>query len=95
MTVATFDSRTARERWGELLDDAATTDIVITRYGRPKAVLIAYEDFEALQDILDDLRAGRRIDALLEEIAKDPSRVVPYAEVRAQLVAEGVLDDEG
>ena len=94
MGVATFDSRTAREKWGLLLDNAATTDIVITRNGRPRATLIAYEDWLAILDELDDVRSARRVDALLKEIAADPTTARPYAEFRAELVAEGLLDVE-
>jgi prevent-host-death family protein len=96
MTVQTIDSNRARTRWRDVLDTVTTgaSDIVIERYGKPVAVVIAYRDFLALQDELDDLRAARRAEAVYEEWKIDPSSVRPYADFRAELVAEGKLDDD-
>jgi PHD/YefM family antitoxin component YafN of YafNO toxin-antitoxin module len=57
-------------------------------------VVISYADYEALQDELDDLRAARRAAAIYEEWKSDPSSARPYAEIRAELVAEGKLDEQ-
>ena len=93
MAVATFDSREARAQRRNLLDTAAAgeSDIVITRYGKPVAALIDYEYYLALQEELDELRAIRRADRAYAEYLRDPSSARPYSEIRAQLVAEGVL----
>ena len=42
----------AKARLNELVDDAASThdQIVITRHGRPAAVIVAAEDLESLQE---------------------------------------------
>jgi antitoxin Phd len=96
MTIATWDSNDARIRWRELIDTAAAgvADVVITRYGKPVAAVIDYEDFLALQEELDDLRAAKRADAAFEEYLHDPSTVVPWEEVLAEFVAEGKLSTE-
>jgi prevent-host-death family protein len=93
VTVQTYDSNTARAKWRELLDKAgAGRDAVIERYGQPTAALIPYEDFLALQDELDDLRAGRRAQEAYEAWQRDPSLGTPLAEVEAELRAKGLLD---
>ena len=94
MTIATWDSNDARIKWREMLDTAAAgvTDVVITRYGKPLVAVIDYEDFLALREELDDLRAARRADAIFEEYLRDPSSARPWDEIRSDLVAEGRLD---
>ena len=96
MTVQKLDSNRARTQWRDVLDTAATgaSDIVIERYGKPVAVVIAYRDFLALQDELDELRAARRAEAVYEEWKSDPSSARPYADFRAEMVAEGKLDGD-
>jgi prevent-host-death family protein len=70
------------------------TEYIITLRGEPVSVLIDYADWLALQDELDDLRAARQADAVLDEYLRDPSTARPYSEIRAELVAEGLLDEE-
>ena len=96
MTVQKLDSNRARTRWRDVLDTVAAgaSDIVIERYGKPVAVVIAYRDFVALQDELDDLRAARRAEAVYEEWKSDQSSARPYADFRAEMVAEGKLDGD-
>ncbi len=92
--VATIDSREARTQWRTLMDGAGAgeTDFVITRYNKPIATLINYDDWLALQDELEDLRVGRRADAVYQAWKRDPSTARPWTEIRAELVAAGVLD---
>lgn len=94
MTIATWDSNDARIKWREVVDTAAAgvADVVITRYGKPVVAVIDYEDFIALQEELDDLRAARRADAAFDEYSRDPSIARSWAEVRDELIAEGKLD---
>ncbi len=95
MTVSTLDSNDARAQWRSLLDQAGAgeADIVITRYGKPVATLIDYDDWIALQEELDDLRSARRANAIYREYLHDPSTARPWADIRAELVAEGLLDE--
>ncbi len=55
--------------------------------------MIDYEDWVALQDELDDLRAARRANEVYQEYLRDPSTARPWADIRAELVAEGLLGD--
>ena len=64
----------AKNRFGELLDNAQREPVTIEKHGRPVAVLVSaqeYKDLEALRlaslkiDIrkgLDDIAAGRTVD---------------------------------
>jgi prevent-host-death family protein len=96
MTVTTWDSRAARENWRKLLDSATSghSDIVITRHGQPAAALIAYEDYLALQEELDELRAARHAETIVTAWRADPSIARPWGEVEAELVIGGLLDAE-
>jgi PHD/YefM family antitoxin component YafN of YafNO toxin-antitoxin module len=95
MPVKVLDSNTARTQWRDILDTAGggNTDVVVERYGKPMVAVIAYDDFLALQEELDDLRAGRRAAEAYEAWQKDPGRGTPYEDFRAELVAEGLLDE--
>ena len=97
MTVQTLDSNRARAKWRDILDQATSgaSDVVIERYGKPVVAVIAYADFVALQDELEELRAARRAAAIYEEWKRDPSSARPYAEFRAEMVAERALGDDG
>lgn len=57
MTVAgeakltrTVTSKQALRHWKELTDQALREPVVITSHGRPRHVLLAYEDYERLRD---------------------------------------------
>lgn len=95
MTIATWDSNDARIKWRELIDTAAAgvADVVITRYGKPVAAVIDYEDFLALQEELDDLRAAKRADAAIQAYRSDPSIAVPWEDALAEFVAQGKLSE--
>ena len=95
MLAKIMNSRAARQHWRDLLDTAhkGEVDTVIERNGQPVAALIPFEDYEALQEELDDLRAGRRAQAAVEAWERDPSRAKPLAEVEEELRVEGLLDE--
>lgn len=94
MPYQIFNSDDARTHWRDILDAAnAGDDVVIARYGKPMAAVIAMADYEAIIDELDDWRAGRRAQATLEAWRVEPSRGRPYSAVRADLIADGILDD--
>jgi PHD/YefM family antitoxin component YafN of YafNO toxin-antitoxin module len=95
MPVKVLDSNTARTRWRDIMDTASggDTDIVVERYGKPMVAVIAYDDFLALQEDLDDLRASRRVAEAYKAWKADPDRGMPYEDFRAELIAEDLLDE--
>ena len=58
----------ARNRLSEIVDDVATTgsEFVITRHGRPAAVVIGYEEFESRLETLNILADEGTMTALAE-----------------------------
>lgn len=95
MIVKTLDSNKARTQWREILDSASSgnMDVVVERYGKPVVAVIAYVDYVALQEEIDDLRATRRAAEAYEAWKQDPGRAKPWEGVEAELVAEGLLDE--
>ena len=96
MDTAIVSSREARTKWRTVLDtvDKGAADVVIERYGKPIAAIIPYVDYEALLEELEDLRDAHYALAALEEYERDPSTARSYQEIRAELIAEGVWDDD-
>jgi prevent-host-death family protein len=93
MTVRVVDSNRARIHWREVLDAArAGVDSVIEHYGKPTAVVLPYADWQALQEELDDLRAARRAQAAYADWQRDPQQGRPWAEVKAEMQRDGLLD---
>jgi prevent-host-death family protein len=92
--IPVFSSDEARTHWRDILDIGMRGgDVVVERYGKPVVAVIPYEDYEALIDALDDLRDGRLAAVRLAEWERDPSVARPYEDIRAEMVAEGRLDD--
>lgn len=46
----------AKTHFGKLLDDARKEPVVITKSNRPVAIMMAYEDYEALQQEISQLK---------------------------------------
>ena len=80
-------SRDARQQWREILDDVVSgrSDITITRYGEPVAVLIPAEDYESLAEELEELRLGRIAEETYAAYLANRESAVPYEEFRGEL----------
>ncbi len=83
-------SRDARQQWREILDDVVSrrSDITITRYGEPVAVLIPAEDYESLAEELEELRLGRIAEDTYAEYLANRESAAPYEEFRGELLEE-------
>ena len=83
-------SRDARQQWREILDDVASgrSDITITRYGEPVAVLIPAEDYESLAEELEELRLGRIAEDTYAEYLANRESATPYEKFRGELLEE-------
>jgi prevent-host-death family protein len=95
LNAITWDSQAVQERWSALLAAVTTGEggVVITEHGQPVAAVIDYEDWLELEEALDDLYTARRADATFAAYQNDPSGARPWDDFRAELVAEGLLDD--
>src|SRR5271167_4486275 len=49
-SVQTVTSKEALRNWKSVTDKALREPVVITAHGRPRHVLLAYEDYERLRD---------------------------------------------
>ncbi len=65
----------------------------LPRYGKPVTAMISYEDYVALLDELDDLRSTRRAGAVIADLEAGRTTTRPLDEIKAELKAEGLLDD--
>jgi prevent-host-death family protein len=69
----TVTSKEALRHWKEVTDKALREPVVITAHGRPRHVLLAYEDYERLRDqerqvhLTSELPAGLA-SAILEDL---------------------------
>jgi prevent-host-death family protein len=65
----TVTSKEALRNWKEVTDKALRQPVVITSHGRPRHVLLAYEDYERLRDHeRQAFRTGELPDALADAI---------------------------
>jgi prevent-host-death family protein len=83
-------SRDARTQWREILDEVMTgsSDIAITRYGKPVAVMIPAEDYESVADHLEELRLGRMAEAAYSKYLANRNNALPYEELRKDILEE-------
>lgn len=94
MPTTIYSSDKARTQWRHVLDAAvAGENIIIERYGKPAAAIISFQDFLELEEMLEDLRDIREAQSALEEWRRDPSTARPWEEVKADLLADGLLDE--
>ena len=92
----TMSSEEARLSWREILDAAAAgDDVTIHRHRKPTAVLISYEDYIALADELEDLRAARRAAEILARAEDDPAAWETWTEIREEMLAENDEEANG
>ena len=70
----------ARNRLSEIVAEVVSTgsDLVITKHGRPAAVLIGYEEYEALLETLN--------------ILSDPEAMAALTEAERDLAAGDLVD---
>ncbi len=94
MATTVYSSDKARARWRDVIDAAvAGENVIIERYGKPAAAIIPYQDFLELEEMLEDLRDIREAQIALDEWRRDPSTARPWEDVKADLIADGLLDE--
>jgi prevent-host-death family protein len=94
MGLKTFKSGDARQGWRGVLDRVLKgEDVLIERNGKAVAVLIPVEDYEALQEELEERRAARRAALVYQAWKQDESLGRPYQQVRDELIQDGLIDE--
>ncbi len=93
MITETFASDDARKRWRDLLDMAYAdnAEVVIERYNKPVAVLVNYDQYQMIKALLDEIRMIKQAEKDLQTWRKQPSLGKPYAQLRQELIDEGLL----
>jgi antitoxin YefM len=79
--------RELRERLSELLTAVVERreHVVITRRGRPAAVLVPPDEYAALEETLDIVSDPASLNALLQGLTDDPDDDVDLDELRSEL----------
>jgi hypothetical protein len=71
---------------------ASAARFIVNDKGEPLYALIDYELYLVLQETIDEWYAGQRAAAAYQEWLEDPSTARPWEEVKAEMIAEGLLD---
>lgn len=61
--MRTFTAAEAKNKFGEMVDQARSAPVAITKYDRPVLVVMAFEEFERLQ-VLDCSAGGSDLKVL-------------------------------
>jgi prevent-host-death family protein len=73
---------------GVFSDIAAGQDVVIERYNKKVGVLISYEDYEALQEQLEDLRDARLAEEVYEAVRSGRMKTIPWKQLKEEVGAK-------
>lgn len=94
MSAKVMGSESVRQSWRSVVDAVARgEDVVVQRHAKPTIAMIAYEDYAALIEELEDLRAARQASAIRDAIRSGKIDTIPWEKVKEELRAEGLLDD--
>jgi len=58
-----FTAKDAKNQFGRLLDTARSEPVLIAKHGRPVAVVVAFEEYERLDEVERSYWAGKAADA--------------------------------
>lgn len=88
MATVTLSASEFQERVGEALDRSLSQPVLITKHGRPRNVVLSYDEYERLR--ARDRRAVRAQDLTDEDIAAlEASEMAPgYEHLDAELEAK-------
>jgi prevent-host-death family protein len=88
MAIVTLSASEFQDRVGEALDRSLSQPVLITKHGRPRNVVLSYDEYERLR--ARDRRAVRAEDLTDEDIAAlEASEMAPgYEHLDAELEAK-------
>lgn len=82
----TMSAEAARREWRTLVDGVvAGEDVIIERYARPAVAVIAYDDYTAILQELEEMRAQRRTEQLRAAWQQGKLKALPWEEVERRL----------
>jgi len=86
MTTLTLKSDEARQQWRDILDKARMgARVVIERYARPDAVIVGYEQFNALLQRIQELEAWQEAQRIKQNIDSGSEQVVTFEQHKARM----------
>jgi prevent-host-death family protein len=84
----TMSAEEARREWRYLVDAAiAGEDVIVKRYSRPAVAIIAYEDYAAIRQELEEMRAQRRSEQVRAAWQQGKIKALPWDEAETARVA--------
>lgn len=85
--VKTVPVKDLRRDLGPLLDEVSDRreHIVVTRHGRPTAVIVPHDEYTALEETAEVLADPDTMDALRAGLAAEPAADVPLDELRRRI----------
>lgn len=86
-------SEAVRQTWRTVLDTvAAGEDVIVERHAKPTVAIIAYEDYAAMRDLLDEVRSARAAAEIRDAVRSGKMDTVSWVQLKTELKAEGLLD---
>ena len=79
--MATMAVSEAREKLSDAVEISHTEPVFLQRYGRPAAVLVSPEHYEALLEAFEEAEDGAAFDAAMAEGGAN----IPWEQVKADL----------
>lgn len=79
-----------RDKWPQLLEGKA---VRLEREGEPLAVVMAFDDFEALLERLEDLEDAEAVREAMTAKQRGEESTIPWEQLKTELIAEGLLDE--
>ena len=81
-----------RRDLGPLLDEVSERreHIVVTKHGRPTAVIVPHDEYTALEETADVLSDRATMTALADGLAADPGDDVSLEDLRAEIARHGL-----
>lgn len=90
MTITTFKSDEARNRWRDMMDTAMTGgQVVVERYNKPQAVLLGYQQFADLMQRIHELEAWQEAQRIKQNIETGQAQVVTLDQHKARMRMKG------
>jgi PHD/YefM family antitoxin component YafN of YafNO toxin-antitoxin module len=91
--LRTIPASTLRQDQAGIFEKLAESPVLLTHHGQAAGVLVHPDLWNSLVDLLRDYEDAVIAQERLDEAMDDPSVLIDLEEARAQLAAQGLLDD--
>jgi hypothetical protein len=95
MQVKVMGAEEVRREWRTMIDGVmAGEDVVVERYARPAVAVIAYDDYVAIRQELEEMRATRRTQQLRADWQQGKIKALPWEQPENELPGNDVTKNE-